>query len=179
VSPPRNIETAFVEISDKGKTRFASAISTQLKAGMEVRTDSEALNHYRRIYFQALLKDHYGDCTAPCVLRCPAHIDIQKYLYHAASGTSAWPWRPSRKRTPCPRSAAGCAPTPCEAECRRNALEGPREHQRGEAFVSAWDRRQAEPYRPDCLPESGKRVAVVGAGPGRAHRGLVSAPSRP
>ncbi|MDA8126521.1 MAG: [FeFe] hydrogenase, group A [Deltaproteobacteria bacterium] len=165
VSAPRNIETAFVEIREKGRTRFASALSTRLKEGMEIRTESESLNAYRRIYFQALLRDHYGDCTAPCVLRCPAHIDIQKYLYHAAAGNFAEALELIKEKNPLPTVCGRVCPHPCEAECRRNALDGAVNINEVKRFVSAWDRCQAASYTPACLPETGFRVAVVGAGP--------------
>ena len=56
VSPPSAAEVAFVETVEKGKPRFVSATSTQVADGMVVRTRSEALNSYRQIYLQALLK---------------------------------------------------------------------------------------------------------------------------
>ena len=74
VSPPSSIEAAFVEIIDGQKTHFVSATATEAKDGMVVRTQSDALVNYRKIYLQALLRNHWGDCTAPCVLRCPAQI---------------------------------------------------------------------------------------------------------
>jgi len=165
VSPPRNIETAFVEITEKGKTRFASAISTPVREGMEVRTESEALNHYRKIYLQALLRDHYGDCVAPCVQRCPAHIDIQKYIYHAAAGNFSEALQVIKEKNPLPAVCGRVCPHPCESECRRNALDGAVNINEIKRFASAWDRSQLSPYSPECRPDTGFRVAVVGAGP--------------
>jgi len=69
VSPPSNFEAAFVEVIEGIKTRFVSATSTPVIDGMVIRTQSEALQSYRHIYLQSLLRHHYGDCIAPCVLR--------------------------------------------------------------------------------------------------------------
>lgn len=165
VSPPRNIETAFVEVSDARGMRFASAISTPVRDGMEIRTESDALTNYRRIYLQALLRDHYGDCAAPCVLRCPAQIDIQKYLYHAACGNFAEALEIIKESNPLPAVCGRVCPHPCEAECRRNAMDGPVNINEVKRFVAAWDRQQALPYTPECLPDSSFKAAVVGAGP--------------
>ena len=165
VSPPRNIETAFVEITERGRSRFASAISTPARNGMEIRTESEALDSYRRIYLQALLRDHYGDCLAPCVQRCPAHIDIQKYIYHAAAGNFAEALEIIKNSNPLPAVCGRVCPHPCESECRRNVLDGAVNINEIKRFVASWDRCQVSPYTPECLPATGFRVAVVGAGP--------------
>ncbi|OPY86772.1 MAG: Iron hydrogenase 1 [Syntrophus sp. PtaU1.Bin208] len=165
VSPPSGVEAAFVEVTEEGKTRFLSATSTLVKDGMAIRTDSDALRNYRKIYLQALLRHHYGDCVAPCVLRCPAHIDIQKYIYFVDSGNYPEALEVIKERNPLPAVCGRICPHPCESECRRNALDGPVNINGIKRFVADWDRYQPFPYQPDCLPDTGFRVAVVGAGP--------------
>jgi formate dehydrogenase major subunit len=124
VSPPSNFEAAFVEIIDGPKTLFVSATSTPAEDGMVIRTRSEALESYRKIYLQALLRHHYGDCVAPCVLRCPAHIDIQKYIYHVHCGNFLEALAVIKDSNPLPAVCGRVCPHPCETDCRRNALDG-------------------------------------------------------
>ncbi len=165
VSPPSGVEAAFVEVTEGGKMRFLSATSTPVQDGMAIRTDSDALRNYRKIYLQALLRHHYGDCVAPCVLRCPAHIDIQKYIYFVDSGNYQEALEVIKERNPLPAVCGRICPHPCETECRRNALDGPVNINGIKRFVADWDRYQPFPCQPDCLPDTGFRVAVVGAGP--------------
>jgi len=165
VSPPSNVEVAFVEVIERSKTRFVSATSTPVQDGMVICTDSEALKSYRKIYLQALLRHHYGDCIAPCVQKCPAHIDIQKYIYHVDSGNFREALEVIKESNPLPAVCGRVCPHPCESECRRNALDGPVNINGIKRFVADWDRYQPFPYQPDCLTDTGFRVAVVGAGP--------------
>ncbi len=165
VSPPSNVEAAFVEVSDGGKSKFVSATSTSVKDGMVIRTDSEALKSYRKIYLQALLRHHYGDCAAPCVMRCPAHIDIQKYIYHVDCGNFTEALEVIKDSNPLPAVCGRVCPHPCESDCRRNAMDGAVNINGIKRFVADWDRYQLSPYQPDCQPDNGFRVAVVGAGP--------------
>ncbi len=165
VSPPGTTEVAFVEVSDGGQARFVSATSTHVSEGMVVRTESEALNNYRRIYLQALLRTHYGDCVAPCVQRCPAHIDIQKYIYHVSSGNFSEALEVIKESNPLPGVCGRVCPHPCETECRRNALDGAVNINGIKRFVADWDSCQLTSYKPSCLPDTGYKVAVIGAGP--------------
>jgi len=165
VSPPSTTEVAFVEVLEGGQSRFVSATSTHVSEGMVVRTESEALNSYRKIYLQALLRNHYGDCTAPCVQRCPAHIDIQKYIYHVSSGNFAEALEVIKESNPLPGVCGRVCPHPCETECRRNALDGAVNINGIKRFVADWDSYQLTSYKPACLPDTGYKVAVIGAGP--------------
>ncbi|MCU0575842.1 MAG: [FeFe] hydrogenase, group A [Desulfobacterota bacterium] len=165
VSPPSTTEVSFVEVAEGPGRRFVSATSTHVTDGMEIFTESDALTSYRRIYLQALLRNHYGDCEAPCVLRCPARIDIQKYIYHVASGNFAEALEIIKDSNPLPAVCGRVCPHPCEAECRRNALDGAVNINGIKRFVADWDSYQLSPYKPVCEPDTGFKVAVVGAGP--------------
>ncbi|MEE9912828.1 MAG: [FeFe] hydrogenase, group A [Deltaproteobacteria bacterium] len=165
VSPPSNFEAAFVEVTDGVKIRFASATSTPVADGMVIRTQSEALDSYRKIYLQALLRHHWGDCVAPCVSRCPAHIDIQKYIYHVSCGNFAEALAVIKDANPLPAVCGRVCPHPCEADCRRNALDSAVNINGIKRFVADWDTFQLQPYEPECLPDTGHKIAIIGAGP--------------
>jgi len=165
VSPPSNFEAAFVEVVEKGKIHFVSATSTKASDGMVIRTQSDALTSYRRIYLQALLRHHWGDCVAPCVLRCPANIDIQKYIYHVSCGNFTEALAVIKDANPLPAVCGRVCPHPCESDCRRNAIDGAVNINGIKRFVADWDALQMQPYAPVCLPDTGYKIAVVGAGP--------------
>lgn len=165
VSPPSNFEAAFVEVTEGSKTRYASATSTPVADGMIIRTQSEALGSYRKIYLQALLRHHWGDCVAPCVLRCPANIDIQQYIYHVNCGNFAEALAVIKDSNPLPAVCGRVCPHPCETDCRRNALDGAVNINGIKRFVADWDTFQLEPYKPSCMPDTGHKIAIIGAGP--------------
>ncbi|OPY84783.1 MAG: Iron hydrogenase 1 [Smithella sp. PtaU1.Bin162] len=165
VSPPSNLEAAFVELTEGDKTIFVSATATTATDGMVIRTQSAALDSYRKIYLQALLRNHWGDCTAPCVLRCPAHIDIQKYIYHVTCGNFPEALQVIHESNPLPAVCGRVCPHPCEDDCRRNALDGAVNINGIKRFVADWNAGRPQPYKPLCLPDTNYKIAVVGAGP--------------
>jgi len=165
VSPPSGVEVSIVELVNGKGAQFVSATSTIVKDGMVIRTESPALTSFRAIYLQSLLRNHYGDCVAPCVQRCPAHIDIQKYLYHVAAGNFREALQVIKASNPLPSVCGRVCPHPCEAECRRNAVDGAVNINAVKRFVADWDSYQLVPFRPEVAPHSGHKVAIVGAGP--------------
>ncbi|HOW53188.1 MAG TPA: NAD(P)-binding protein [Syntrophorhabdaceae bacterium] len=165
VSPPTSIEISVVEMQENGRSRIVSATSTAIAEGMVINTISPALESFRRIYLQALLRNHYGDCVAPCVARCPAHIDIQKYLYHVANGNFVEALAVIKENNPFPSVCGRVCPHPCEQECRRNAVDSPVNINGVKRFVGDFDSYQTVEYTPPVSPDTGRRVAVVGAGP--------------
>ncbi len=56
-------------------------------------------------------------------------------------------------------------PKPCEKGCRRNAADGPVAVCDLKRFVADADLATDDPFCPPCQPDTGKRVAIVGAGP--------------
>lgn len=165
VSPPTNIEISVVEVLENGKPRIVSATGTDIKEGMIINTRSPSLESFRMIYLQSLLRNHYGDCVAPCVLRCPGHIDIQKYLYHVANGSFVEALAVIKESNPLPSVCGRVCPHPCEAECRRNAIDSPVNINGVKRFIGDFDSYQTVDYVPPVAPDTGRKVAVIGAGP--------------
>ena len=165
VSPPTNIEISMVELLENGRPRIISATATTVEEGMVINTRSPSLESFRKIYLQALLRNHYGDCIAPCVARCPAHIDIQKYLYHVANGNFVEALAVIKENNPFPSVCGRVCPHPCEVHCRRNAVDSPVNINGVKRFIGDFDSYQTVEYRPPVKPDTGRRVAVIGAGP--------------
>ncbi len=165
VSPPSGVELATVELSDGQAARFVSATATRVTPGMTIRTDSPALHGFRQIYLESLLRTHYGDCVAPCVQRCPANVDIQRYMYHVASGNFNEALAVIKENNPLPSVCGRICPHPCEVECRRNAVDGAVNINAVKRFLADWDSYQLVPYTPACKPDTGHKVAVIGSGP--------------
>jgi formate dehydrogenase major subunit len=42
------------------------ACGTEVTEGMEINTETDAVNDARKMCVELLLSQHYGDCKAPC-----------------------------------------------------------------------------------------------------------------
>lgn len=110
-----------------------------------------------------------GRCTCtynqpvPCVAICPAHVDIPGYVALVEEGRYADAIRLIRKDNPFPTTCGFICEHPCEARCRRNMVDDA-VNIRGLKRFAADYAGFVEP--PECAPSTGKKVAVLGGGPG-------------
>ena len=101
------------------------ACATPVTENMVVRTTSDDLSSMRRMALELLLSDHYGDCTAPCKLTCPAGIDIQGYIALIANGNYREALALIKDSNPLPLVCGRVCPRFCETKCRRNRVDEP------------------------------------------------------
>jgi len=102
----------------------------------------------------------------PCQNACPAGVDIQGYLALAALGKFNQAIRLIKDRNPLPAICGRVCTRPCEVKgCRRNLLDD-RRHRLHQRYIADLDLGRAQPFRPDLASATGKRIAIVGAGPG-------------
>ena len=158
-----NCGLCVVELGE-GK-RVAKACQTPIKAGMVICTNSPGLENYRKIRLEQLLSDHNADCVAPCVTTCPANIDIQRYIRHVSYGNFEEALRVIKQSNPFPSVCGRVCPHPCEAKCRRNLVDAPVAINNIKRFVADWDISKDTPWLPKKKAPTGKRIAIVGAGP--------------
>jgi len=150
----------------KGARGFVPSCATEIRDGMEIETDNENVHSARRMALELLLSDHYADCTAPCTLKCPAHVDIQGYIVLIYDGLYHEAVKLIKERLPLPLSVGRVCPAFCEKECRRQIVEEPIAIRQIKRFAADKDIEDAEnTYIPEKKPETGKEVAIVGAGP--------------
>jgi formate dehydrogenase major subunit len=144
--------------------RDVKACQTPIQEGMIINTSTPKIEAYRKIRLEQLLSDHNADCVAPCVQTCPANIDIQIYLRHVGIGNYEGALRVIKERNPFPVVCGRVCPHPCEAQCRRNLVDSPVAINYVKRFVADLDLKN-DPYIPEKAAPTGKRIAVVGAGP--------------
>ena len=109
-----------------------------------------------------------GVCTAafdavPCVAGCPANVDVPGYIALIREERYADAVRLIRKDNPFPTTCGFICEHPCEARCRRNMVD--------DAVNIRGLKRFAADYAgfvdpPECATSTGKKVAVLGGGPG-------------
>ncbi|MBE6900217.1 MAG: FAD-binding protein [Ruminococcaceae bacterium] len=128
-------------------------------------TDSDRVKKARKIALELIMSDHEGDCAGPCSLNCPAHTDVQGYLKQIADGNYRAAVEIIKEKIPLPASIGRICPHPCESNCRRRFVEEPLSIVYLKAFAADKDLSSENPFKPEVLPETGKKVAVIGGGP--------------
>jgi formate dehydrogenase major subunit len=158
-----NCGLCVVELGADG--REVKACQTPIQAGMQITTNSAELESYRKIRLEQLLSDHNADCVAPCVMTCPANIDIQSYLRQVRNGNFEAALRVIKDRNPFPSACGRVCPHPCESQCRRKLVDSAVAINYVKRFVADLDMTKEKQWTPRVAEPTGKRVAVVGAGP--------------
>ncbi len=152
-----------VEVKGHG---LMPSCSTQVWAGMVIETNNDRVRAARKSRLTEILASHYGDCTAPCRMACPAGVDIQGYLALIARGQYRDAEALIKESIPMPAVIGRVCPHPCEEACRRNLVDQPLAICSLKRFAAdqGFNMRNAV-YLPMPAPKTGKRIAVIGAGP--------------
>jgi formate dehydrogenase major subunit len=146
----------------KGRPNLIPACSTKVAEGMDILTDTSRVAQARRTCIELLLSDHVGDCLGPCMSTCPAGVDIPGFVAHVAKGEFEQANELIKSRLPLPGALGRICTRPCETECRRQLVDDSVaicQLKRAVADTSTNAAPQAKE------PATGKKVAVVGAGP--------------
>jgi NADPH-dependent glutamate synthase beta subunit-like oxidoreductase/ferredoxin len=104
-------------------------------------------------------KETYG---APCQAACPVHTDARSYVTLIAEGRFEDAYLAARERNPLVAMCGRACSAPCEDVCTRAEFDGPVRIRQLKRFLT--DRYDMTPGSP-AKPPTGKRVAVIGAGP--------------
>lgn len=112
---------------------------------------------------------HNGFCSCnsnqpvSCVKSCPAGVDIPGYIALVQQKRYADAVRLIRRDNPMPTTCAYICEHPCENRCKRTIIDAP-VNIRGLKKMAV-DNAGIVPV-PECEPDTGKKVAVIGGGPG-------------
>lgn len=109
--------------------------------------------------------NQYTQCLSPCRQRCPAQINIPKYLGHARRGEYGAALQTIKENNPLPVTTGRVCPEPCATECRRAIKDDPLAINAIKRFVADWERDSGNRMQVSVAQDSGYRVAVVGGGP--------------
>jgi len=145
--------------------RLLPSCSTLVADGMQIETEDEKVREARKDTLDFLLSEHVGDCMAICQRACPAHMNIPLMIRQIESGLMEDAIRTVKKDIALPAVLGRICPAPCENGCNRSSYD---EHvsicllKRHAADV---DLAQTTPYTPPKKPDTGKKVAIIGAGP--------------
>ncbi|UCD25157.1 MAG: RnfABCDGE type electron transport complex subunit B, partial [Gemmatimonadota bacterium] len=91
------------------------------------------------------------ECLSPCRQRCPAQIDIPRYIGHVRRGEYAQAILAIKERNPLPASTGRVCPELCAVKCRRTIHDDPLAINQLKRFAADWEMN------------SGKRLPVPAA----------------
>lgn len=143
----------------EGHKRLPPSCAMPAHEGQHVQTDSPEVLAARRTALEMLLSDHLGECLAPCELACPARWDIPGFMEALRHDDRSAAASIARDGLVLPGVLGAVCPAPCQKACRRG--------QQDETVAIRDLHRHLALAAPaaECGPDTGRRVAIVGAGP--------------
>jgi NADPH-dependent glutamate synthase beta subunit-like oxidoreductase len=103
---------------------------------------------------------------APCQMTCPAGIDVPTYVTLIGMGKYAEAIDVIRKDNPFPWICGLVCTRPCEFMCVRGRIDTPVSIKFLKAFAAERALSQRRYKNPQKEPDKGKKVCIIGAGPG-------------
>jgi len=100
----------------------------------------------------------------PCTNTCPAGIDVSRYVRLIAEGRYQDAIEVIRETVPLPYTLGCVCPHPCEGACRRGEVNEAISIRALKKFVAERDNGRWR-KKLEILPDTGKKVAVIGSGP--------------
>ncbi|MGD9900355.1 MAG: NAD(P)-binding protein, partial [Calditrichaceae bacterium] len=110
--------------------------------------------------------NQYTECLAPCRQKCPAQIDIPKYIHYIKDGKYAEALLTIKEHNPLPLTCGRVCPEPCALACRRQIKDEPVAINYLKRFVADWEMNSGRRLTIPVAPDTQKKVAVIGSGPG-------------
>jgi formate dehydrogenase major subunit len=149
----------------EGREVLAPSCAVPAANGSVVFTNSDEVRRSRRMALELLLSDHTGDCVGPCKTGCPAGFDIPGFITEVANGAIQRSAEIASDFLTLPGALGRICPRLCEQRCHRcesgDALSVGSLHR----FAADRDLASGARYVPRRDAPTGKRVAIVGAGP--------------
>jgi formate dehydrogenase major subunit len=149
----------------EGQKNPVPSCSTEAGDGMVVATQSERIRSTRKVCLELLASEHTRDCYGHCHITCPAGIEIPQFIDELAHGKPGEALKIIKRAMPLPSALGRVCTRPCEDVCRRGQVDSPVAICNLKAVAGDPDLDAGERWVPEVGPDSGKKVAVVGAGP--------------
>ena len=149
-------------VKDKRTGKLLPSCTARVMEGMDIITVDDEIREARKVALELLLSEHAGDCEAPCRVSCPAFMDIPLMNRLIAEGRSEEALKVVMKDIVLPGVLGRICPAPCEGACKRKPID--------EAVSICLLKRftadiAAKPPVFEQVRSTGKRVAIIGAGP--------------
>jgi len=160
----RGIEAIGFVYDEKGQVQIGTLAETLQDSGCKFCTACVAVCPTGALMDKAVEAATREQDLVPCKAACPVHIDVPGYLRMIALGKADAANAIIREKVPFPGVLGRVCIHPCEQVCRRGEVNAP-------IAICALKRFAADNEKGlwknegNVAPASGKKVAVVGAGP--------------
>jgi formate dehydrogenase major subunit len=162
---PPSASCFLCAVEVEGRPNLVPSCAMPVTEGMTILTDSEEVRASRKIALELLLSDHVGDCIGPCRTGCPAQLDIPGFLTEMGAGEFRRAAEIVSDFLTLPAALGRICPRLCEERCHRcetgESLSVGNLHR----FAADRDMVSGARYVPRKEKPSGKKVAIIGAGP--------------
>ena len=150
-------------VKDRATGRFFPSCSHPAEEGMDIISNDGEIREARKTALELLLSDHVGDCEAPCQVSCPAHMNIPLMNRLLSAGKMDEALDVVRRDIALPSILGRICPAPCEGACRRKSID----RAVSVCLLKRFAGDSGKPALPagEKIHPSGKKVAVIGAGP--------------
>jgi hypothetical protein len=152
-------------VKDRKSGKILPSCSREAEEDMDIISMDEEVREARRTALELLLSEHVGDCEAPCQISCPAHMDIPLMNRLLARGEFAEALQVVKKDIALPSVLGRICSAPCEGACRRRTIDEAVSICLLKRFAGDDDLSAEQAWQPRQAPKSGKKVAIIGAGP--------------
>ena len=149
----------------EGMRGLQTSCTTPIADDMVVETDTDIVRATRKFTLEMLISEHCGDCFGPCEVTCPAGCDIPAFINRIAHQDYREAIRIIKETIPLPLALGCVCPAPCEEECRRGEFDEAASICVLKRFAAERDLDDGGPYLPEVGSPTGRKVAIVGAGP--------------
>lgn len=150
-------------VRDAKSGRLLPSCSTVAEEGMAIETESGDVCAARKEVLELIISEHVGDCEAPCSHICPASLDIPLMMRQVYSGDFDRAVSTVTNGLVFPWTLGYVCPAPCQNGCRRKQHDETMQIRDMHRTV-AEKALASNPEPPECLPDTGKQVAIIGGG---------------
>jgi formate dehydrogenase major subunit len=162
LEPYGGCRVCVVEV--EGEDRPVASCATYCAEGINVTTESDKLSRLRKTYLELMLSDHNAYCLPPCKYGCPTNVDAPAFIGLMVEGKYEEAQMALKANLPFPATVGRICPHPCESNCRRGELDEPLSIRLSHRFVGDIAISKGL-FLEAPAPSTGKRIAVIGAGP--------------
>jgi ferredoxin len=152
-------------VKDRKTGKIIPSCALQVEEGMDIVSGDAEVLEARKVALELLLSEHVGDCEAPCQVTCPAHMNIPLMNRLLASGAFSEALKVVKRDIALPSVLGRICSAPCEGACRRKSIDDAVSICLLKRFAGDTDLALDDPWMPEKEEQTGKHIAIIGAGP--------------
>jgi len=152
------IYSSLPKLMAEDKIKFTNKVGFLEGTGLKI-TDKGEVG-----YFMGCVPFLTG--TAPCVVGCPAGVDVQGYVSLIAEGKFQESIDLIRETLPLPYLCGRICTAQCALNCNRQDFDDPVAIRELKRFISDWEMEHPNQSKIKPVPQNKEKVAIIGAGPG-------------